>query len=270
MGDRIQHVTAGVKTLTISESRPIQSLGRVLDVLGLFDGERSELSLSEIAELLEWPVPTAHRAIGTLAERGFLARNPHTKRFRLGAEVVRLAASLIAGFQLPELARPHLQALTEETGETASLAIIDGAEVLFLASSVGTFRLRVEASPGLRIPAHCSALGKCLLAQLDPEEARRRLGREPYPPGTEASARTWAELAPRLATARAEGYALSVGEYEVGMLSCAVPVPARDGLVAAMNVASTTARVTPEALVEVVVPKLKAAAAAIGRAQGGP
>nr|MBA3788255.1 helix-turn-helix domain-containing protein [Actinomycetota bacterium] len=54
-----------MNTLAISESRPIQSLGRVLDVLGLFDGERSELSLSEIAELLEWPVPTAHRAIGT-------------------------------------------------------------------------------------------------------------------------------------------------------------------------------------------------------------
>jgi DNA-binding IclR family transcriptional regulator len=84
------------------------------------------------------------------------------------------------------------------------------------------------------------------------------------------SAHTWAELAPRLATARAEGYALSVGEYEVGMLACAVPVAARDGLVAAMNVASTTARVSPEALVEVVVPKLKAAAAAIGRAQGVP
>jgi DNA-binding IclR family transcriptional regulator len=266
----MQQVTAGMKSLTISESQPIQSLGRVLDVLGLFDGERSELSLSEIAALLEWPVPTAHRAIGTLAERGFLERDPHTKRFRLGAEVVRLAASLMCGLQLPELARPHLQALTETTGETASLAIIDGAEVVFLSSSAGTFRLRVEASPGLRVPAHCSALGKCLLAQLDPEEARRRLGCEPYPPGTEASARTWAALAPRLATARAAGYALSVGEYEVGMLACAVPVPARDGIVAAMNVASTTARMSPEALVEVVVPKLKAAAAAIGRAQGGP
>ncbi len=253
-----------------AENLPVQSLGLFLDVLGLFDGERSELSLSEIALLLEWPVPTAHRAVGMLSERGFLARKPDTKRFHLGAEIVRLSASLIAGFRLPELALTHLEALTEETGETASLAILDGAEVLFLATSAGTFRLRVDVRPGLRTSAHCSAIGRCLLAQLEPDDARRRLGPEPYIEGTTASAHTWAELSPRLAATRAHGYALSVGEFEVGLLACAVPVAARDGLVAAINVASTTARVSPEALVDIVGPRLEAAAAAIGRAQGMP
>jgi DNA-binding IclR family transcriptional regulator len=266
----MRDLSVRMNAVPLSENRPIQSLGRVLDVLGLFDGERSALSLSEIALLLAWPIPTAHRAVGTLAERGFLARDPETKRFHLGAEIVRLAASLIAGFRLPELARSHLEALTEETGETASLAIIDGAEVLFLASSAGTFRLRVEVRPGLRTPAHCSAIGRCLLAQLEAVDARRRLGREPYEQGTEASAHTWAELSPRLDATRTHGYALSVGEFEVGLLACAVPVAARDGLVAAINVASTTARISPASLVDVAVPRLKAAAAAIGRAQGMP
>jgi DNA-binding IclR family transcriptional regulator len=259
-----------MKVVSVSESHPIQSLGRVLDVLSLFDGERSELSLSEIAELLGWPVPTTHRATAMLAERGYLSRDPRTKHFRLGSEVVRLAASMIAGFQLPDLARPYLQALTEETGETASLAILEGQEVFFLASSAGRFRLRVETTPGLRAPAHCTALGKCLLAQLDPDEARFRLGPEPYRRETSGSACTWAELAPRLATARADGYALSVDEYEEGLLSCAVPVPTRNGIVAAMNVAGPATRVSPAMLVEVVVPKLQAAAEAIGLAQGHP
>lgn len=259
-----------MKTLSLSDSSPIQSLGRVLDVLGLFDGERSELSLSEIAELLSWPVATTQRATATLAGRGYLTRDPRTKLFSLGPEIVRLAASLIAGFRLPELARPYLQALTEETGETASLAILDGREVLFLASSPGTFRLRVEASPGLRTQAHCTALGKCLLSQLVPADARILLGSEPYPAETRASARTWRELAPRLSTARASGYALSVGEYEEGLCSCAVPVLTRDGLVAAMNVAGPATRVSPDTLVGVVVPKLQAAAAAVARAQGYP
>jgi DNA-binding IclR family transcriptional regulator len=259
-----------MKSLSISESQPIQSLGRVLDVLALFNVDRSELSLSEIAELLEWPVPTAHRAAGTLTERGYLARDPRTKLFRLGPEVGRLAASLIGGFQLPDLVRPYLQALSEEIGETASLATLDGRDVLFVASSPGRFRLRVEASPGLRTPAHCTALGKCLLGQLDPEAARLLLGPEPYPPETNESARTWTELEPRLATARADGYTLSVDEYEEGLLSCAVPVRTRDGLLAAMNVAGPAIRVSPATLVEVVVPKLRAAAAAIARAQGHP
>jgi DNA-binding IclR family transcriptional regulator len=254
--------------ISVSENPPIQSLGRVLDVLGLFDAQRPELSLSEIAQLLEWPIATAHRAVGALAERGFLARDVQTKRFRLGAEVVRLAGSMIAGFRLPDVARPYLQSLTVETGETASLAVLDGAEVLFLATSAGTFRLRVDVTSGQRTPAHCSAIGRCLLAQLEPDDARRRLGREPYTPGTDLSAHTWAELARRLEGVRVDGFAISNGEYEAGMLGCAVPVHAPDGLVAAINVASTTARVTPESLVEIVVPKLHAAAAAIGRAQG--
>jgi IclR family acetate operon transcriptional repressor len=259
-----------MKALLVSDSQPIQSLGRVLDVLSLFDSERSELSLSEIAELLEWPVPTTHRATAALAERGYLSRDRRTKLFRLGFEVVRLAASMIAGFQLPDLARPYLHALTEETGETASLAILDGGEVFFLASSAGRFRLRVEVTPGQRSPAHCTALGKCLLAQLDPDEARLRLGPEPYRRETPRSACTWAELAPRLAKARADGYALSVDEYEEGLSSCAVPVQTRDGVIAAMNVAAPALRVAPAVLVEVVAAKLQAAAAAIGRAQGHP
>lgn len=272
-GSGVQHfryITTDVKALSLSKSLPIQSLGRVLDVLGLFNGERSELSLSEVAELLKWPVPTTHRATGTLVERGYLTRDPRTKLFSLGPEIVRLAASLIAGFQLPELARPYLQALTEETGETASLAILDGREVLFLASSPGTFRLRVDASPGLRMQAHCTALGKCLLSQLVPADARLLLGAEPYPRETRESARTWRQLAPRLSTARADGYALSVGEYEEGLCSCAVPVPTRDGLVAAINVTGPATRVSPDTLVEVVVPQLQAAATAIGHAQGYP
>lgn len=259
-----------MKSVTLSESQPVQSLGRVLDVLGLFNAERSELSLSAIAELLEWPVATAHRATATLLEREYLARDPHTKRFRLGFGVVRLVAPLLAGFELPKLARVHLGALAGETGETVSLAILDGPDVLYLASHPGAFRLRVEAAtPGLRLPAHCTALGKCLLAQLDPEEARRWLGPEPYLARTEASIRSWAELAPTLASARVDGYALSIGEYETGLLSCAVPLATPDGVVAAINVAAPVTRTAPEDLVDVIVPKLRAAADAIERDQAG-
>lgn len=258
-----------MKPLTLGESQPVQSLGRVLDVLGLFNGERSELSLTEIAELLEWPAPTAYRASATLLERDFLTRDPHTKRFRLGSAVIRLVAPLLADFQLPELARPHLHAIAEETGETTNLAILDGAEALYVASYPGRFRLRVEVTPGFRAPTHCTALGKCLLAQLADEEARRRLGPEPYVAPTRAAASTWSELARRLARARADGHALSVDEYEDGLLACAVPVPARDGVVAAINVAAPGSRVSPETLVETVVPKLQRAAAAIGHALPG-
>jgi DNA-binding IclR family transcriptional regulator len=253
-----------VKPLPASENIPVQSLGRVLDVLALFASERSELSLSEISELLEWPVPTAHRVTSTLVDREFLARDPRTKRFRLGLGVARLVAPLLDRL---ELAKPQLRVLADETGETVNFAVLDGADVLYLLSYPGRFHLRVQATPGMRLPAHCTALGKCMLAQLDPEEARRRLGPEPYDARTEATAQTWSALDAELRTARANGYALSVGEYESGLLACAVPVGTRAGLVAAINVAVSATRVSPDGLVKMIAPKLEAAAAAILRAE---
>jgi IclR family acetate operon transcriptional repressor len=256
-----------VKTLPTGETIPVQSLGRVLDVLALFTSERSELSLSEIAELLDWPLPTVHRATSTLLDREFLARDPQTKRFRLGLGVARLVAPLLDRLGLPDLARPQLRALADETGETVNLAVLDGADVLYLLSHPGRFHLRVQATPGMHLPAHCTALGKCMLAQLDPEEARRRLGPEPYAALTSATVRTWAALEPQLEAARANGYALSVGEYESGLLACAVPVPTRVGLSAAINVAASANRVSPEGLVKRIAPRLEAAAAVIARAE---
>lgn len=255
-----------MRSIAPRENQDGQSLGRVLDVLGLFNADRSQLSLSEIAELLEWPVPTTHRVTTTLVDRGFLTRELHTKRFRLGLGVVRLVAPLLTGFQLPELARPHLHALSVHTGETVNLAILDGADVLYLSSYPGGFRLRAPATPGARLAAHCTALGKSLLAQLDPADARRRLGPGPYAQMTPKTARTWEELTPRLNAVRTQGYAVSVDEYEVGLLSCAVSVRADIGMVAAINVAAPAMRISPEALIKTVLPQLQAAAAGVDRA----
>jgi DNA-binding IclR family transcriptional regulator len=258
-----------MKVAAATESRDGSSLGRVLDVLGLFSAERAELSLSEIADLQDWPKPTAHRVTTTLLERSFLARDPVTKRFRLGIGVARLVAPLLRSFRLPELARGPLRTLAADTGETVNLAILDGAEALYLDSYPGTFRVRAQADSGLRVPAYCTAMGKCLLAQLDPEEARRRVGSGPYPPMTNLTARRWSELAPMLDGARTDGFAVSVDEYEQGLLAAAVAVHADGDAVAAINVAASAARVSREALTDVVVPKLRAAALAIDRAYAG-
>jgi DNA-binding IclR family transcriptional regulator len=247
----------------------VKSLARSLDVLGLFSAQRPELSLSEIAELLSWPAPTAHRTTTTLMEHGFLARDPGTKRFKLGPAVLRLVAPMLTTFTMPEVARPLLAQVAEETGETVHLAVLDGPDVLYLTSAPGRSMLRVEATPGLRVPAHCTALGKCLLARLDPDAARSRLGPEPYAALTPVSVRTWDELRGQLETIRRDGYALSLGEYEIGLLSCAVPVPARDGIAAAINLSCPEGRIGQEELVQDIVPRLQETAATIARASAG-
>ncbi|WP_422733620.1 IclR family transcriptional regulator [Micromonospora sp. WMMD558] len=257
-----------MKSVQASESQHVESLGRVLDVLELFTAGGPELSLTDIAERLKWPTPTAHRVVSTLLARGFLARDPRTKRLRIGMSVMRLVGPLMSGLALPDLAQPFLRTLAQDTGETVNLAVLDGAEVLYLASAPGSFLLRVDTTPGLRTPAHCTALGKCMLAQLDPADAQQQLGGAPYVARTDRSVQSWEQLAAQLDTIRSDGFALSLEEYEAGLNSCAVPVPTHNGVIAAINIAASAIRVPAQDLVTTFVPRLKATAEAIARAQG--
>lgn len=257
-----------MKTVPTNESQHIESLGRVLDVLDLFTPDSAELTLTEIAERLGWPMPTTHRVVATLLTRRFLVRDPGSKRLRLGTGVLRLVAPLLVSFALPELAQPWLRELAQQMGETVNLAVLDGTDVLYVASAPGSFVLRAETPPGLRIPAHCTALGKCMLAQLDPSEVRDHLAPEPYPALTDHSVRTWEQLSAQLAVVRENGYAVSVGEYDVGLNSLAVPVATHRGMIAAINVSASASRVSPDDVVRIFAPSLRETSAAIARAQG--
>jgi DNA-binding IclR family transcriptional regulator len=181
---------------------------------------------------------------------------------------MRLVAPLMAGIALPELAQPHLRRMAQEMGETVNLAILDGTEVLYIASASGSFVLRAETPPGLRIAAHCTALGKCMLAQLTDEAVREQIGPGPYPSRTSKSVRTWPQLASQLEQARVDGYALSLEEYEIGLNSLAVPVPTTNGTSAAINVAALASRVSPDDLITKFAPRLRDTAVAIAHAQG--
>lgn len=240
----------------------------MLDVLELFASGEPELSLTEIAERLDWPTPTAHRVVSTLLTREFLARDPASKRLRLGSSVMRLVAPLMAGLALPELAMPHLRQLAQEMGETVNLAVLNGPDVLYIASASGSFLIRAETPPGLRIAAHGTALGKCMLARLDDASVRDQIGPEPYAARTPKTVRSWTALAGQLERVRADGYALSLEEYEIGLNSCAVSVPTNNGIAAAINVAALASRVSAADLVTRFVPRLRETASAISRAQG--
>lgn len=194
-------------------------------MLGLFDAEHTELAQSEIAQALDLPLPTVHRLCGTLVQLGFLVKDPGQRRLRLGPEILRLAGPMLAGLGATEHARAALRELADATGETASLATLVGSEVVYLDCAPGAGMLAPRASIGLRVPAHCTALGKCLLAQLDPEQARAQAGPEPYPSRTPTTLTSWAMLGPALVEIRRTGVAVSREEYERGLLAVAVPVP---------------------------------------------
>ena len=214
-------------------------------MLQLFAAAGPELSQKQISDSLGLPMPSVHRLVAVLTERGWLDRDPATRRLRLGLEMARLVPALLAGMRLPELARPHVLRLVSRVRETANVATLEGGEVVYLLSEAGDRLLAPRVSVGMRLPAHCTALGKCLLAQLPPDLARAALGDEPYARRTDRTLTTWKRLAAGLAEIRDTGVAVSEEEYEVGLVSIAVPVRWIDGPgTAAINVSLPAARAT--------------------------
>lgn len=248
----------------VPATESVGTLARGLDVLGLFGTAGPALTQTEMSEALGLPLPTVHRLVALLAERGYLEREAGSRRFRLGMEVAQLVPPLLAGLRLPAYAREQLRAVAEETGETVNLGVRREREVVYLVSEAGDRLLTPRAPVGLKLPLHCTALGKCLLAQLPEPEARAAAGPAPYERRTRATLTSWRALRAALAAAQRDGVAVSEEEYEQGLTSFAVPVAWPEGP-AAINVSLPSARATPGFRAR-HVPRLRKAAASIAAA----
>jgi DNA-binding IclR family transcriptional regulator len=248
----------------VGSGREIRALGRGLEVLRLFAADRPSLSLTEISDLAGLPLPTTQRVVRTLEHHGFLLRDAERGPYRLGSALLSLVSPLFGALTVADVARPFLEVLAERTAEAANLAVLDAGEVLYLASSSAQRLLTTSVVPGARLPAHCTALGKALLAQLDDTDARAALGDEPYERRTGRTLTRWPELMADLGRIRADGHALSEGEYEEGLSACAVPVPIPSWQTpAAVNVSAPGSRWSHEQMIRTVVPALHDAAVGI-------
>ncbi|HTY72518.1 MAG TPA: IclR family transcriptional regulator [Acidimicrobiales bacterium] len=184
---------------------------KVVAILGSFQDGPSTLSLTEIATAADLPMPTAHRLVGELVERGVLRRDD-SGRYRVGRFIWRIAQN--AGRELRDSARRHLADLFAATGETCLLAIRDGEQVLVIDRIYGTADQAHVAKAGDRRPLHTSATGQVLLAYEEPWLQRAYLDRLG---GPEAR-----RLTDSLAQVRQRGYAAVVEEAQAG---CTLAVP---------------------------------------------
>ncbi len=243
-----------------TRTAPVQSLSKGLEIISLFQVQRT-LSLTEISSMVGLPLSTAHRILRTLEEHQFVQRDASSKRYRPGLGVLRPVHALLSSLDIPMAVRPIVRELSSTTGETANLAVLDGVDTVYLVGEIGRYLLSGSAQPGLRLPAHCTALGLCMLAQLADDDARRRLGPEPYERCTPATPVTWSAVATQLATIRDSGYARSVEQYEAGLCACAMPIVVGEGAdVYAINVSVPLTRWSEQYLAEQVLPALCRAA----------
>ena len=150
-----------------------QSLERGLAILSSFNSDRPLIGVSELSRELELSRSTAHRYIATLAQLGYLQQDPDSKRYRLGPKVLDLGFSAINSMDLREISAPHLRQLSDETGYTVNLAILDGIDVVYIercrTAGPGQRDIDLNLHVGARLPAYCTAMGKAILAFL-PED----------------------------------------------------------------------------------------------------
>ncbi|MFK0224967.1 IclR family transcriptional regulator C-terminal domain-containing protein [Streptomyces sp. NPDC090303] len=240
----------------------LQSLARGLDVLRAFASVRGPARLSELARLTGLPRATARRSLITLRHLGYVREEP--EGFVLLPRVLELGHARLSGLSLPEIATPHLVALVLRVHESASVAVLDGDDIRYVARVASTRIMHIDITVGTRLPAYATSMGRVLLGALPAAERAERLGRitpEALTPRTVTS-RTGLDEAVTATAAR--GYGWVEQELEEGLRSLAVPVTDGTGrVVAAVNVALHAGRGPAEASLAALLPALRETAARI-------
>jgi IclR family transcriptional regulator, acetate operon repressor len=233
----------------------VQSIERAFEILERMADAGGEVTLTELVNRTGLPMPTIHRLIRTLVDRGYIRQEP-SRRYALAPRLIRLGegASRLLGVWV----RPHLGDLVDALGETANMALLDGDQVIYVAQVPSRHSMRTFTEVGRRVLPHCTGVGKALLAQLDPAAARELVARTGMPAQTPRTVTDPASLLRELTVVRNRGYAIDRGEQEIGVQCIAVPVPDAPA-VTAISISGPEARLTPS-VVKRAVPLLQEAA----------
>lgn len=230
----------------------VQSLERaalILDVLSRFS---QGLSLGELSEKAGLSKGTAHRLLTSLSYLDFIRQDPFNKQYLLGFKLVELGNSLLNQIDFRIEARPFLMELAERTKETVHMVILDGDKVLYIdkvEASGSATGLRMASMLGSRIPAHCSAVGKVLLAYLPEEKFTEMVGARPLPKRTKNTITDPGKLRAHLKHVRRNGYALDNEENEIGIRCVAAPIRDQRGeVISAISISAPAIRIEPRIL----------------------
>ena len=244
----------------LREPRYSQSLERGLAILACFTPKRPVLGIADIADELDMSRSTTHRYVLTLTALGYLEQGAQRK-YRLGLRVTDLGMSALNGTGLREHAHPYLEELRQRSTYTASLAVLDGSEIVYVDRARSLRRRQSESdlglAPGTRLPAYCTAMGKVLLANLPDSEQREILSSMKLTKRGPNTITSKEALRDELSEVREEGFAVNDEELAPELHSIAAPVrnEARE-VVAAASLAAHTSTISLSELVDALTPHL--------------
>lgn len=245
----------------------VEALARGLDVITCFSATATRLTVSDVAARTGLARPTTRRLLLTLQELGYV--HSSDGEFSLTTKTLELGTAYIATLGIWEIARPHMQALVEQTGESTSIAQLDGSDIVYVARVPVAKIISIAVHIGTRFPAAATSMGKVLLAELDPAARERVLALPSNSGVVPAVSPSIAAFEKELAQVRKRGWALSDERLARGIRSVAAPLRSADGTcIAAINVTVHAAETSIETLTEHHLPLLLDTAAAISRDWG--
>lgn len=236
-------------------SDTISSLAKGLRVLECFGAATPKLSITETANQTGLDRATARRCLLTLHAEGYADYDG--KFFTLMPRALRLGLAAIASLPLSQLVQPWLDQLTEQIGESCSVSVLDGTEIVYLARAAQKRVMSIGLMPGSRLPAHCTSMGRVLLAGLPSSEAMAIIEASDLSPRTRHSLTDPAEIMTSVDQVRVQGYATIDQEVEIGLRSIAVPLfDQRTKVAAALNIGMAATHEGVAKIVSEFLPKL--------------
>jgi IclR family transcriptional regulator, acetate operon repressor len=242
-------------------------LRKALDLLeALADG--GQLGLTDLSRRGHVHKTSAYRILTTLERRGYVLKDGRHRTYAPGPKLIAVSAAFVSGLGLVQLARPVLEGVHAEFGETVNLGVLNDGRVLYIDMLESTQGLRMAARVGADDALHSTALGKAILVSMSPDELKQLLAGYNWERRTRRTITTIETLERELASVRQRGYAIDDEENEMGARCVGVPVRDRDGRpIAALSVSGPASRLR-HSILRRIGKRLKAAAQEIERRMG--
>ncbi|MGC4112277.1 MAG: IclR family transcriptional regulator C-terminal domain-containing protein [Nocardioides sp.] len=236
----------------------VQSLDRGLAVIRAFDADNMELTLSDVARRTGLPRAAARRFLLTLVELGYLGSNGRV--FTPRPRILELGFAYLSSLGLPEVAKPHMEALAQKLHESCSASVLDGGDIVYVARVPARRIMTVAISVGTRFPAYATSMGRVLLAGQSDDWVDGYLASTQLVALTPKTAATPDRIRAIITEVRSTGYCIVDEELELGLRSVAVPIHGANGVQAAINISAHISRGTVEQARKELLPQLLKAA----------
>lgn len=240
------------------------TIGKACDVLDHVASFERPVRFAELLENSDFPKATLYRFLQSLTNQGMLSYDRDRQTYAPGMRLVRLAHAAWTQSSLAPIARPFLDALSQETGETVHLAQLDSSQVLYVDKRNAAQPIEMYSQAGKVGPAYCTGVGKAMLAFLDEDALNRAVSQQSYHRFTDKTLTSEKMLRADLDRIRSRGFAVDDEEHEPGIICIACPVLTSNGrMLGAISITGSTERMDFDQL-EAWVPRLRRVAEQIG------